>query len=190
MLWLCLGGENSLLLTSAIFVLLQPLSNIGAESGAIKNGNWLRSDRNQGYTFFCSAEAFCCFKKRRRKENISFSATDSDCKAGNEVTRHFRRCHSFTKLQSVKQLSSSPAFTRSHVSLSPLADPGSHQRRASVLEVQNPQRRGVRHHLDLDSQCHGTLKDGSSACDYTSSVRSTHLKNYRCWFTWSSQNAS
>lgn len=35
-----LKGKNSLrLLTSAIFVLLQPLSNIGAESGAIKNGN-------------------------------------------------------------------------------------------------------------------------------------------------------
>lgn len=35
-----LKGDNSLrLLISAIFVLLQPLSNIGAESGAIKKRN-------------------------------------------------------------------------------------------------------------------------------------------------------
>lgn len=40
MLRLRLEGDNSArLLTSAIFVLLQPLSNIGAESGAVKNGN-------------------------------------------------------------------------------------------------------------------------------------------------------
>lgn len=126
-------GENSLrLLTSAIFVLLQPLSNIGAESGAIKERNWQSLERNLGNTMFCLAKGFCCFK-RMEGGKVSLLSTDSECQAGNKaVVTH----SSFAKLQSVKRLSSSPVFTHSHVSLSPLADPGSPQRH-TALEVKN-----------------------------------------------------
>ncbi len=113
------------------------MSNMLAESGAIKKGDWQCSERNIGNKLFCWPKGFCSFEQTGEEVfTVFLLSTVIEHHAGNVAvlcTRHFCSCLSFIihcSYESVKRLlvANNNLLTRFHtlaLILSPLVDPGS-----------------------------------------------------------------